>query len=143
MQIPSELSLMFNASHFENYPLVTAPQVFIDDRGQIVNIADGKLGDVAIIFSRAGSVRANHIHENDWHLSYMVFGSMNYSWHDGDTSHTVLVTSGELIYTPPQVAHKMTFLEESCFVAVAALHRDSENYEIDTTRLDDNFFLLE
>lgn len=143
MKLPAELSDMFKEIHFENYPFVTVPQLFTDDRGQIINIADGKLGDVAVIFSRQGALRANHVHENDWHLSYMVYGSMLYSWNDGNDSYTVQVKARDLIYTPPKIAHKMTFLEESCFIAVAALNRTSENYEIDTTRLSDNFFQVQ
>ena len=143
MKLPAELSDMFREIHFENYPFVSVPQSFTDERGQIINIADGKLGDVAVIFSRQGALRANHVHENDWHLSYMVFGSMNYSWNDGSESQSVRVKAGDLIYTPPKIAHKMNFLEESCFIAVAALNRDSENYELDTTRLSDNFFQVQ
>ena len=143
MQIPTQLSNLFNESHFEKYPFVTVPQSFSDSRGEILNIADGILGDVAVIFSKPDSVRANHVHANDWHLSYMVSGSMSYSWSDENGPHAVLVKAGDLVYTPPQVAHKMTFLEESCFIAVAALNRDSQNYEMDTTRLGDNFFVVE
>ena len=143
MQIPAELSNMFNETHFEKYPFITVPQSFSDSRGQILNIADGTLGDVAVIFSKQDSVRANHVHANDWHLSYMVFGSMGYSWSDESGQHYVQVNTGDLIYTPPRVAHKMAFLEESCFIAVAALNRDSQNYEMDTSRLDDNFFEVE
>ena len=143
MQIPAELSNMFDETHFEKYPFITVPQSFSDSRGQILNIADGTLGDVAVIFSKQDSVRANHVHAHDWHLSYMVFGSMSYSWTDDNGPHSVQVNAGDLVYTPPRVAHKMTFLEESCFIAVAALKRDSQNYELDTTRLDDNFFEVE
>ena len=143
MKLPPELSAMFNETHFEKYPFITVPQSFSDSRGQILNIADGTLGDVAVIFSKRDSVRANHLHANDWHLSYMVSGSMSYSWSDENGPHTVLVNTGDLVYTPPRVAHKMTFLEESCFIAVAALNRDSQNYEMDTTRLDENFFEVE
>jgi oxalate decarboxylase/phosphoglucose isomerase-like protein (cupin superfamily) len=143
MKLPAELSDMFKEIHFEKYPFVTVPQSFTDERGQIINIADGKLGDVAVIFSRQGALRANHVHENDWHLSYMIFGSMSYSWNDGNESYSVHVKAGDMIYTPPKIAHKMTFLEESCFIAVAALNRDSENYELDTTRLSNNFFQVQ
>ncbi len=80
MEIPNELSKIFTKSHFLNYPKILIPQNFVDDRGTIKNIADGKLGDVAIISSKANSIRANHVHDNDWHLSYVVSGSMRYFW---------------------------------------------------------------
>jgi dTDP-4-dehydrorhamnose 3,5-epimerase-like enzyme len=143
MDIPKELSPMFETEHFKAYPKVEIPQVFSDERGLISNIADGKLGDVAVITSTAGSVRANHFHNADWHFSYMISGSMKYSWKPMDgTSEQESITaiSGDLVYTPPLVAHKMEFLEESCFIAISALSRNQENYEADTVRLEATHF---
>lgn len=145
MNIPSELSSIFLREHFDNYPFVRFPQEFEDDRGVIRNIADGKLGDVAVINSNKGAIRANHIHGIDWHISYMVFGSMEYSWSDnpnGTFQKKVLVKQGKMVYTPVRVPHKMEFLEDSCIIAVSALSRMQENYEADTVRLESNFFTL-
>jgi len=115
MKIPTALSSLFSEEHFVNYPKVVIPQEFFDDRGSIRNIADGALGDVAVITSVNTSIRANHYHDKDWHLSYIVSGSM-------------------------RSPHKMIFLEESTFIAVSALSRNQENYESDTKRLPENFF---
>ena len=146
MNIPSQLSSIFRPEHFDSYPFIGLPQEFEDDRGVIRNIADGNLGDVAVIHSNKGSIRANHIHDTDWHISYMVFGSMEYSWSDnpnGIAQKKVLVKEGRMVYTPVRVPHKMAFLENSCFIAVSALSRSQENYEADTVRLDSNFFTSE
>ena len=143
MDMPKELSPMFEPDHFKAYPKVEIPQVFSDERGLISNIADGKLGDVAVITSTAGSVRANHFHNADWHFSYMVSGSMKYSWKPMDSTsnqESIIATAGDLVYTPPLVAHKMEFLEESCFIAISALNRNQENYEADTVRLEATHF---
>jgi dTDP-4-dehydrorhamnose 3,5-epimerase-like enzyme len=143
MKIPSVLSSMFNETHFASYPFVVIPQVFEDARGTILNIADGNFGDVAIIHSTKGSVRANHYHDNDWHFSYVVSGSMNYEWKNSVSDSTIQVVEvkgGQMVYSPPGVPHKMTFLEESIFVAVSGLSRDRENYEADTHRLAEDFF---
>jgi dTDP-4-dehydrorhamnose 3,5-epimerase-like enzyme len=143
MDIPRELSALFTTSHFQNYPKIMIPQVFSDERGLISNIADGKLGDVAVITSTVGSIRANHFHHADWHFSYMVSGSMNYSWKpmdDSSNQQSIIASAGDLIYTPPLVAHKMEFLEESCFIAISALSRNQENYEADTVRLEATHF---
>lgn len=143
MKIPNVLSSMFNESHFKNYPFVVIPQVFEDARGTILNIADGQFGDVAIIHSAKGSVRANHYHDNDWHFSYIVSGSMNYEWKSSVSDsliQVVEVNAGQMVYSPPGVPHKMTFLAESVFVAVSGLSRDRENYELDTHRLAEDFF---
>jgi uncharacterized RmlC-like cupin family protein len=143
MEIPKELSKIFPEDHFKNYPKVLVPQIFEDERGVIKNIADGKLGDVAIITSKANSVRANHVHDEDWHLSYLVSGSMKYFWKseiEASETNSVVVKAGEMVYTPKKSPHKMQFLEDSIFIAVSQLSRVQENYEEDTKRLPDNFF---
>ena len=141
--MPKELSEIFTEDHFKNYPQVLVPQNFEDERGIIKNIADGKLGDVAIITSKANSVRANHVHDNDWHLSYIVSGSMKYFWkNEIETAEikSIVVKAGEMVYTPKKSPHKMQFLEDSTFIAISQLSRVQENYEEDTKRLPDNFF---
>ena len=143
MELPEQLSELFSVRHFEDYPYVQVPQEFYDGRGSITNIADGALGDVAIIRSQTQSIRANHTHEKDWHLSYLISGSMFYFWKDSPTaeiSKKVEVRPGELIYTPPKTPHKMLFTSDSIFVAVAALSRSQEAYEADTSRLPESFF---
>ena len=141
MRIPKELSNLFEEKHFANYPFVEIPQSFSDERGSIENIADGTLGDVAVITSAAGAMGANHVHKDDWHLSYMLQGSMNYFWKDEfGKENIVVVSSGQMVYSPPGTPHKMLFLEASSFVAIAAKNRSSENYESDTTRLPEDYF---
>jgi len=143
MELPKELSALFEKKHFANYPFIDVPQEFFDDRGSIRNIADGKLGDVAVITSEPNIVRANHVHESDWHLSYLLYGSMTYSWKDlGEShrTHEILVSSNRLVYTPSKVPHMMQFLEKSCFIAISAMSRSQANYEADTTRLPEGYF---
>jgi len=141
MRIPKELSNLFEEKHFANYPFVEIPQSFSDERGSIENIADGTLGDVAVITSATGAMRANHVHKDDWHLSYMLQGSMNYFWKDEIGKENIVVVSrGQMVYSPPGTPHKMLFLEASSFIAIAAKNRSSENYESDTTRLPEDYF---
>jgi hypothetical protein len=103
MEIPSTLSSLFSAENFINYPRVLIPQIFNDDRGSIKNLADGRLGDVAIISSQKSSVRANHVHENDWHFSYLVFGQMRYFWKDANREiQSLIVNPGENGLYPTQ-----------------------------------------
>ena len=144
MIIPKTLSSIFNEEHFASYPKVLIPQNFVDERGSIRNIADGKLGDVAVINSKANSIRANHVHDHDWHLSYMVSGSMKYFWKSDmqdNLEKSIIVSAGEMVYTPSKAPHKMVFLEDSVFIAISELSRVQENYEADTKRLPDNFFV--
>lgn len=141
MEIPSTLSSLFSDENFANYPKVLIPQIFNDDRGSIKNLADGRLGDVAIISSQQSSIRANHVHENDWHFSYLVSGQMRYFWKDSNKEvQSLIVKAGEMVYTPPKIPHKMQFLEESVFIAISELSRSQNNYEADTKKMPENFF---
>jgi len=140
IMIPKELTNYFIAESFLNYPLVDIPQKFLDSRGEIVNIADGELGDVAVITSKPNSIRANHTHKEDWHLSYLVEGEIKYYWENKNEQKSIIIEPGQLFYTPPQTPHKMLFLKESIFIAVAAMSRTQDNYEKDTTRLEEGYF---
>lgn len=133
--IPSELEAYFLPSDFQNYPKVRIPQTFFDERGEIVNIADGNLGDVAVIKSKPQSVRANHLHRSDWHLSYCLIGNLYYSYQEkGSRVQTVDIQAGELFFTPPGVPHRMDFLKDSILVVVSRNSRKKETYEDDTTK---------
>ena len=140
MKIPEGLIHYFTEEYFKHYPIIEVPQKFIDTRGSIVNIADGTLGDVAVITSNPNSIRANHVHKEDWHLSYLVDGEIRYFWEEDLKQKSIVIKPGELFYTPPKTPHKMLFLKESIFIAVAAMSRTQENYENDTTRLEDGYF---
>jgi quercetin dioxygenase-like cupin family protein len=68
---------------------------------------------------------------------------MIYQWKESsesDLQENIEILAGQLFYTPANTPHKMTFLEESEFIAVSGLHRDKESYESDTERLAEDFF---
>ena len=94
--VPVELSDYFTLRDFKIYPKVVIPQKYLDERGDIINIADGYLGDVAVIHSKTNVVRANHVHNSDWHLTYCLSGSLNYSYLEGEVVETIRIESGEL-----------------------------------------------
>ena len=135
VDIPVELSNFFSRQNFENYPKLSIPQSFIDDRGSIFNIADGVLGDVATIVSLRNSVRANHVHNTDWHISYCLKGSLIYSFLDNmEVQHSLIIRQGEMFFTPVGIPHRMDFIEECTLIVVSRNSRKSEKYDEDTKR---------
>ena len=141
--IPNEIAAYFKNENFVNYPFISIPQEFSDDRGLISNVADGKLGDVAVIKSNIGSVRANHYHREDWHLCYLISGEMEYIWKDflGDKeSNKIVVASSQMIFTPSMTPHRIKFLEDSIFLSISRLSRISKNYENDTFKFENELF---
>jgi quercetin dioxygenase-like cupin family protein len=68
---------------------------------------------------------------------------MKYYWStdlENSKPESIVVNTGEMVYTPPKAPHKMVFLEDSVFVAISNLSRVQESYEADTKKLSDNFF---
>ena len=143
IDIPMEIHNYFSEVDFSKYPFVNIPQIHQDARGEIKNLADGVISDIAIITSNKGAVRANHYHQEDWHLCYLISGAMEYFWSnqkEGAEFLSTPVMSQGMIFTPPATPHKIVFKEDSVFLSISKLSRISENYEKDTFKLKDDFF---
>jgi quercetin dioxygenase-like cupin family protein len=108
---------------------------FIDDRGAITNVFEGTIEHVALITSKKGSVRANHYHKNIYQYIYLVSGALDTHCCDigaPDKVQVIQVRPGDLIDTPPLVAHAQYFTEDSVFIALSTRHRSAGQYEGDT-----------
>ena len=108
---------------------------FVDARGEIINIFEGTTGHVAYITSRKGSVRANHYHKKDIQHMYLISGA--YESHslevDNPSNKQVLYAkAGDIVRTPPGVAHAQKFTEDSVFLSLTTREREEGKYEEDT-----------
>ena len=106
-----------------------------DTRGAITNIFEGRIEHIALITSQKGSVRANHYHKSDYQYIYLVSGA--YESHCVDTRDTskrqvLKVKAGDLVDTPPLIAHAQKFTEDSVFFALSTRQREQGKYESDT-----------
>ncbi len=114
-----------------------------DKRGRIVNVLEEKrfasIANILVIDSKKGTVRANHYHKRDSHYMYVISGKIRYTARNMRSNRSkkqsVIVNSGEIIYTPPMVAHAVEFLEDSVFLALTARSRKQKAYENDVVRL--------
>lgn len=109
---------------------------FADTRGLITKILDAvgvEIKSVLIISSKPGSIRANHYHQKDSHYCYLLSGKMEYSERpiEGGEMETEVINAGDMVYTPPLLAHAMRFLEDSVFLTLATEHRGQTEYEND------------
>lgn len=108
---------------------------FHDQRGDITNIFEGRIGHIALITSKKGSVRANHYHKKDLQYIYLLSGA--YESHSCDVRNpekkqVLEVKPGDIVETPPYIAHAQKFLEDSVFLALTTRQRESGKYEEDT-----------
>ena len=92
---------------------------FEDSRGAIRNV-----GKVAVIHSKAGSVRSNHYHRDGWHYLQVVSGLMRYraKMIDGTEICDKLVQPGEMVLTGPLVMHRTEFPEDTVLISFQSEH---------------------
>ena len=106
-----------------------------DSRGAITNLFEGRIEHIALITSKKDSVRANHYHKKDHQYIYLVSGA--YESHSVDVRNpanrqVLRVKPGDIVYTPPLIAHAQKFTEDSIFLALSTRQREQGKYEDDT-----------
>jgi len=111
---------------------------FVDERGEISNLLDAPIEHVALITSKAGSIRGNHYHPNQIQNDYLLSGKYEYVTKDIKNEdgkvETNIVEPSDLVITPPMVVHAMRFLEDSVFLTFTTGNRDVDKYEEHTTK---------
>lgn len=107
-------------------------QTIIEDRGEIIPIAEGDFKTVLLIKSRKGAKRANHYHKTDTHIMYILSGKARYVETGGIQCGSFVVDRivgpGDQITTIPHVAHAMEFLEDSEMIVCSVSERNPEQY---------------
>src|ERR1035437_1179765 len=105
---------------YPNDPIVLLDSPFVDDRGYIQNILNTPINGTAIIFSKKGSTRSNHWHREDFHYLYVMSGSMEYyerNIHSLKHSDPIIVSAGQMVFTPPNTVHKTVFVEDTVLLS--------------------------
>jgi quercetin dioxygenase-like cupin family protein len=108
---------------------------FADDRGVIEDILDlgsePLNGVVTRIFTKAGKVRGNHVHQKTVQWVYVVDGLLRIASPAGQTVHT----KGALFEEPAGVPHAWRAEKDTWVLVFTSGPRSGENYESDTERL--------
>lgn len=118
--------------------LVALESPHADARGAIQLLVERHMRSACLITSKKGAVRANHYHKTDWHYCYVVSGSLEYYERpvgSKEKPKPLLVTAGQMVFTPPWAEHAMRFLEDSTWVTLSRNPRDQASYEEDVVRV--------
>ena len=124
----------------EKYPsnlLVPLDRPFVDERGIIQNLLLTNIEGVAIITSKAGTIRSNHWHKTDWHFLYVLQGEMKYYERDLSEDFNdkwILVSQGDMVFTPPCKVHKTVFTKDTVLLSCSRNKRSHELHEQDLVR---------
>lgn len=123
---------------YPNEPLVPLDSPFIDERGRIQNLLNASINGAAIITSKAGTIRSNHWHREDFHYLYVMSGSMEYYERDvgvsSDSQLPIIVEAGQMVFTPPNKVHKTVFLQDTVLLSFSKRNRDHKSHEEDLVR---------
>ena len=125
-----------------NWPahgVVKLENPFADVRGKIQPLVDVMMRSAVLIESKAGSLRANHYHKTDWHYCYVLSGTIEYIHRPTGSKkkpETIIVNTGEMVFTPPMIDHAMKFPVDTVFLTLSRNPRDQETYEADVVRVD-------
>ncbi|OGZ99939.1 MAG: hypothetical protein A3C07_02820 [Candidatus Sungbacteria bacterium RIFCSPHIGHO2_02_FULL_47_11] len=113
---------------------------FVDVRGAITKILDDGatvIKSILLIESKPGSIRGNHYHKKDSHYCYLLSGKMEYfkKSAQGGEIESVVLNSGDMVFSPSMTIHAFRALEDSVFIALATEYRSQDRYEEDTVRV--------
>lgn len=109
---------------------------FTDHRGVIQDILPGPIDQVTEIFTKAGSVRGNHVHQKTVQWTYIAWGSLRVAWQEDDGVHQKDYGPGSLITEHAGVPHAWKALRDTMVLVFTRGPRSGEDYESDTTRLE-------
>jgi dTDP-4-dehydrorhamnose 3,5-epimerase-like enzyme len=135
---PDEYTQAVDDGNYPKDPVVPMETPFVDERGVIQNLLLKPMTSAAMIVSKKGSVRANHLHRTDWHYAYVVSGEILYFERDiGSTEipEPMKFTAGQMFFTPPMREHAMLFSQDTVFLTLAKNVRSHENHEADLERV--------
>lgn len=116
-------------------------KVFKDRRGYLLKILDKGFSSCIEIFSKKGSIRANHYHKKDEHYCYILKGEILFFYKDrkkGAKLNYKVVKKGDLFFTTYNQDHLAYFIKDTHFLSFSIRKRSKIDYENDLVRLNMN-----
>ena len=113
-------------------------KVFRDERGYLLKILDKGFSSCIEIFSKKGSIRANHYHKKDEHFCYILKGEILFFYRNrkkGSKLNYKIMRKGDLFFTTYNQDHLAYFLKTTHFLSYSSRKRTKIDYENDLVRL--------
>lgn len=113
-------------------------KVFKDHRGYLLKILDKGFSSCIEIFSKKGSIRANHYHKKDEHYCYILKGEILFFYKDRKKNAKLnykVLKKGNLFFTTYNQDHLAYFIKDTHFLSFSIRKRSKIDYENDLVRL--------
>lgn len=111
------------------------PDRFEDHRGYIQDLLGGPIDGVTEIFTRAGSIRGNHIHRETTQWTYVVYGILKVAWIEDDVLYYKDYGPHSLVTEKAGIPHAWKAMTDCLVLVITRGPRSGANYETDTMRL--------
>ena len=111
---------------------------FKDKRGSLLKVVDKDFSSCIEIFSKKGSIRANHYHRKDEHYAYIIEGKILFIYRNRKKNAKLnykVMKKGDLFFTTYMQDHIAYFLSNTHFLAFSSRKRTKFDYEKDLVRL--------
>ena len=113
--------------------VIKSSKDFVDERGKIANYElTEKVNWIGLITSKKGTLRANHYHPEQEQKVLLISGKYISVFKDLSKTNSEikhhLITTGDLVITPPNVAHTMIFLDDSVLINLVNGEREHEKF---------------
>jgi quercetin dioxygenase-like cupin family protein len=112
-----------------------------DARGVIQDLL-GPVDAVTEIVTWEGGIRGNHVHARTTQWTYIVDGLLRVAWTEDDGVHTCQYGPGNLITEAAGVPHAWQAVTDCRVLVFTKGPRSGGDYESDTRRLDERYWLL-
>jgi len=113
-------------------------KTFKDKRGWLKKILDGNFSSCIEVYSKKGSIRANHYHKKDKHFIYVINGEILYFYKDRKKKAKTkfkIMKKNDLFFTPAMQEHMAYFTKNTHFLAFSTRKRTKFDYERDLIRV--------
>ncbi len=113
-------------------------KTFKDKRGWLKKILDGNFSSCIEVYSKKGSIRANHYHKKDKHFIYVINGEILYFYKDRKKRAKTkfkIMKKNDLFFTPAMQEHMAYFTKNTHFLAFSTRKRTKFDYERDLIRV--------
>ncbi len=107
---------------------------YVDERGIIQDLL-GPVDAVTQIWTRAGAVRGNHVHQATIQWTFVVSGLLLVAWTEDDGVHQKTYGANSLIVEAAGIPHAWKALEDTVVLVFTRGPRSGQGYESDTIRL--------
>lgn len=106
-----------------------------DDRGELIQLVHEGYKQVNVIYSKGGTVRGGHYHQENREAFYVVRGACEVQFAKEGQTESQVFRTGAFFQIEPEVGHSFRYLEDTILVGLYDKGVELENGKKDIVEL--------